>query len=268
MEAMSHCITLLTDFGISDHFVAAMKGVMLKINPQLRLLDISHLIPPQDVRSAAFTLGQTYTQFPDGTIHLAVVDPGVGTDRKALVASAGGHFFVAPDNGLLTYVLEQENTAEVVEITEDHFFNKPVAPTFHGRDIFAPVAAWLTRDITLEKFGPPLKNPVHLKLPTLTRVRDSLIQATVLAVDHFGNLITNLKPFDVPAYTSSGDKPCKILANKREIKCFRKTFGEGEPGELMVIPGSTGYLEIVERSGSAAQTLNMGPGGLIGVVLG
>jgi len=267
MEPTRHCITLLTDFGLRDHFVAAMKGVMLKINPELRFLDISHLIPAQDIQSAAFTLGQAYPNFAAGTIHLAVVDPGVGSERKALVASAGGHFFVAPDNGILSYVLKQEETAEIFEITEDHFFNKPVSPTFHGRDIFAPVAAWLSRDITIEKFGPPLKDPVQQKLPTLTRVRDSLIQATVLSVDHFGNLVTNLRPFDLPAYNSPGEKTCKILAGQREIKIFRKTFGEGSPGELMVITGSTGHLEIVECGGSAAETLNLGPGGLIGVVL-
>lgn len=268
MEPTRHCITLLTDFGLLDHYVAAMKGVMLKINPELRLLDISHLIPAGDVRSAAFTLGQAYPHFPAGTIHLAVVDPGVGTDRKALAAAAGGHFFVAPDNGILSYVLKQEGAAEIFEITEDHYFNKPVSPTFHGRDIFAPVAAWLSRDITLEKFGPPLEDPVRLEIPTLTRVRDSLIQATILAVDHFGNLVTNLKPFDLPAYNSAGGKTCKLLAGQREIKTFCNTFGEGSPGELIVIPGSTGHLEIVKCGGSAAETLNLGPGGLIGVVIG
>ena len=141
MEATRHCITLLTDFGLRDHFVAAMKGIMLKINPELRFLDISHLIPAQDVQSAAFTIGQAYPDFPAGTIHLAVVDPGVGTDRKALVASAGGHFFVAPDNGLTTF-LHRDLTVEAMHVIENRrYFLPQLSTTFHGRDVMAPVAA-------------------------------------------------------------------------------------------------------------------------------
>jgi S-adenosylmethionine hydrolase len=161
MANLPRIITLITDFGLKDHFVAAMKGVMLEINPELAFVDISHMVPPHDVHSGAFTLAQACAYFPAGTIHRAVIDPGVGTARKALAVSAGGHFFVAPDNGVLTYVFNRQEDFKAHEINADHYFRKPVSSTFHGRDIFAPVAAWISRDIPLLKFGPPLPQPAR-----------------------------------------------------------------------------------------------------------
>ncbi len=258
-------ITLLTDFGLRDHFVAAMKGVMLRVNPDLAFVDISHLIPRHDIHSGAFVLSQAYHYYPPGTIHLAVVDPGVGTMRKGLAATAGGYYFVAPDNGLLTHVFNREDGHTVHEITADHYFHKPVSSTFHGRDIFAPIAAWISRDVPLRQFGPQLEQPVLLKLPGVTRVRDALVQGAVLAADAFGNLITNLTPEDVPAYGTTG-RGCRMVVGRREITLFRRTFGEGAPGELMVIPGSSGYLEIVKRDASAADELEAGPGSPVGII--
>ncbi len=267
MPNPARTVTLLTDFGLRDHYVAALKGVMLSLNPNLSFVDISHGIPPQDIMSGAFTLGQAYSWFPPGTIHLAVVDPGVGTSRKAILLSAAAQYFVAPDNGLLTYIFDREESWTAYEITAGHYFRKPVSATFHGRDIFAPVAAWVSRDVPPHQMGPVLDDPVRLKMPALTRVRDTLIQASVLAVDNFGNLVTNLRPDDVPAYAATGPRACRILAAQREITNFRGTFGEGEAGEIFVVPGSSGYLEIAMRNGSAASTLNLGPGAPIGVVL-
>jgi S-adenosylmethionine hydrolase len=264
---MTRIITLLTDFGLQDHFVAAMKGVMLGIQPDLQFADISHLIPPRDIPSGAFTLAQAWSYFPPGTIHLAVVDPGVGTARKALAVSAGGHFFVAPDNGILGYVFEKAEGFTAHEITAEHYFHKPVSSTFHGRDIFAPAAAWISRDIPLHKFGPAVRQPAALKIPGVTKIQDALIQGVVLAIDHFGNLITNLRPEDVPAYCGSV-RGCKLIAGQREITSFRRTFGEGAAGELLVVPGSCGYLEIVMRDRSAAAELRLGPGAPVGVILG
>jgi S-adenosylmethionine hydrolase len=253
-------ITLLSDFGLRDHFVAAVKGVMLSLNPEVTLVDISHQIPPQDVFTGAFTLSQAYSYFPSGTIHLAIVDPGVGTDRKVLAATAEGHFFVAPDNGILTYIMEAHENFTAFEVTADHYFRKPVSATFHGRDILAPIAAWISRSIELHQLGPVMNSPVRLQVPALKRVKDALIQGAILAVDQFGNLITNLKPDDVPV-------PFKILAGQKEITGFRKTYGEGTPGEIIVVPGSTGYLEIAVKGGSAAAALNLKAGAPIGVVL-
>jgi S-adenosylmethionine hydrolase len=260
-------ITLLTDFGLRDHYVGAMKGVILSINPAVSLVDISHGVPPQDLQTGAFTLGQAYRWYPLGTVHLAVVDPGVGTDRRAVAVSAGGHFFVAPDNGLLSYVFEREEEFSVHEITAEHYFCKPVSATFHGRDVFAPIAAWLSRDIPLHQVGPACADPVKLRIPARNRVTDSLIQGAVLAVDQFGNLVTNLTAEDVPAF-SGNPRPCRVLAGHREITAFRKTFGEGTPGEVFIVNGSAGLLEIVARGGSAAQLLNLSPGAPIGVILG
>jgi S-adenosylmethionine hydrolase len=253
-------ITLLSDFGLRDHFVAVVKGVMLSLNQDVTLVDISHQIPPQDIFTGAFTLSQAYSYFPSGTIHLAIVDPGVGTDRKVVAATAGGHYFVAPDNGILTYIMEALEDFAAYEVTADHYFRKPVSATFHGRDIFAPIAAWISRSIDLHQLGPVLKSPVRLQLPVLKRVKDALIQGAILAVDQFGNLITNLKPDDVPV-------PFKILAGQKEITGFRKTYGEGTPGEIIVVPGSTGYLEIAVKGGSAAAALNLKAGAPIGVIL-
>ncbi len=261
-------VTLLSDFGLRDHYVSAMKGVMLSLNPELSFVDISHMVQPQDINSGAFILGQAYPCFPPGTIHVAVVDPGVGTARKAIVVYAAAQIFVGPDNGIFTWVFNREESFTAYEITADHYFRKPVSSTFHGRDVFAPVAAWISRDIPLQQMGPICENPVRLKLPALTRVRDALIQATVLAVDAFGNIITNLKPEDLPIYSTPGTRTCKMLVSQKEITAFRKTFGEGSPGEIFVVPGSSEYLEIVMRNGSAAATLNAAPGALIGVVLG
>ena len=253
-------ITLLTDFGLRDHFVGSVKGILLSLNPDATLVDITHLVPPQDVFSAAFLLHQSYACFPQGTIHFAVVDPGVGTARKPLAVTAGGHYFVAPDNGILTYILQEHEDFTAYEITADHYFRKPVSSTFHGRDIFAPVAAWISRRIELFHLGPVVPSPVRLQIPGLKRLRESLIQGAILAVDHFGNLITNLRPEDLPM-------PFKILAGQREITALRKTYAEGTPGEVIVVPGSTGFLEIAIKGASAAAALNMRAGSPIGVVL-
>jgi S-adenosylmethionine hydrolase len=268
MSDSQRIVTLLSDFGLSDHFVAAMKGVMLGLNPNLTLVDITHLIPPQDIHSAAFTLGQAYSYFPAGTIHLAVVDPGVGASRKALAASAGGYYFVAPDNGILSYVQKSQESFVAFEITADHYFRKPVSSTFHGRDVFAPIAGWISRDIPLRQLGSELSNPVQLKIPVPTKVRDALIQGAVLAVDRFGNIITNLSPGDLPVADAAHPRALKILAGQKEITAFHKTYSEGRPGEIFIVPGSTGYFEIAVREGSAAAILNLKPGAPIGLILG
>ncbi|MDR1726544.1 MAG: SAM-dependent chlorinase/fluorinase [Acidobacteriota bacterium] len=252
-------VTLLTDFGSRDHFAAAMKGVMLGIDPGLTLVDVTHDIPRGDVRAGAFTLAQCCFLFPPGTVHLAVVDPGVGGGRKALAVAAGGHRFVAPDNGILTPVFESCADFEAHEIAPGRagrYFRQPVSATFHGRDVFAPVAAWLCRGVPLEQLGPPLRDPVQLPSPQALPARDgrgAFIQGAVLAVDRFGNLVTNLRPSDVAT-------PCEIEVGGRVIRALRQTYAEGAPGEVFAVQGSAGYVEIVMRDGSAAEALQLTAG--------
>lgn len=267
MAKTGRIITMLTDFGLHDHFVASMKGVMLGLNPDLNLVDISHLVPPQDVRTGAFLLGQAYACFPDATIHMAVVDPGVGTARRILAATAGGHIFVAPDNGILSYVRKAEEDFQAHEVTADHYYRKPVSNTFHGRDIFAPIAAWISRDIPMRQLGNELAQPVAFEIPEPARVKEGLIQAAILAVDHFGNLITNLTPGHLPRFDPGRPLPFRILAGKREITACRENYGDAEKGEVFLIEGSTGRMEISMRGASAAAALGLKSGNPIGVVL-
>jgi S-adenosylmethionine hydrolase len=267
MANSGRIITLLTDFGLRDHFVASMKGVMLGLNPDLNLVDISHLVPPQDIRTGAFLLGQAYACFPPATIHLAVVDPGVGTDRKVLAAIAGGHYFVAPDNGILSYVRRAAADFRAYEVTADHYYRKPVSNTFHGRDVFAPIAAWISRDIPMHQLGNELAEPVELKIPEPARIKEGLIQAAIMAVDHYGNMITNLTPGHLPEFDPGRPLPFKILAGKKEITACRENYGEAKQGEAFIIEGSTGHIEISIKGASAAATLGLKAGNPIGVVL-
>jgi S-adenosylmethionine hydrolase len=244
MANSGRIITLLTDFGLRDHFVASMKGVMLGLNPDLTLVDISHLVPPQDIRTGAFLLGQSYDSFPPGTIHLIVVDPGVGTERRVLAEDFHAY-----------------------EVTADHYYRKPVSSTFHGRDIFAPVAAWISRDIPLQQLGNELAEPVMMQIPTPVRVKEGLIQAAIMAVDHYGNMITNLTPGHLPEFDPAQPLPFRILAGEKKITTYHVNYSEAKQGEVFIIEGSTGHIEISMRGASAAAALGLKAGNPIGVLL-
>ena len=235
-------ITLLTDFGTADYFVGAMKGVILSINPQAVIADITHEIPAQDVAAGAFTLLAAYETFPAGTIHVAVVDPGVGSERRPLVVSAGDYLFVGPDNGLFTYVYDRHSSFAAFHLTETKYFRHPVSNTFHGRDIFAPAAAALSIGIDAASLGPQISDPIRLPSP---------IGPQIIHIDHFGNLITNI--------TRDQFTGTRLTVNGRVISAFRNFFGEnvGEPNEPFAIWGSAGYLEIAVNGGSAAEVLRV-----------
>ena len=233
-------ITLLTDFGTADYFVGAMKGVILSINPEAVIADITHEIPAQDVAAGAFQLLAAYATFPTGTIHVAVVDPGVGSERRPIVVNAGGYFFVGPDNGIFTYVYEREPAFEVTHVTETRYFRHPVSTTFHGRDIFAPVAAALSTRIDLSSLGTRISDPIRLS--TLTGPQ-------VIHIDHFGNLITNI--------TRDQFHGRKLAINGQVISSFRKFFGAAPGDEPFGIWGSAGLLEIAVNGGSAAESLGV-----------
>ena len=262
---MSAVITLTTDFGLSDAFVAAMKGIILGINPSVTLVDISHDIKPQNITQAAFVLSTAYSFFPKRTIHVVVVDPGVGTERKAVVLRTPDFDFVAPDNGVLSYViqpyvagrvknnrqsLKTAGGLEAFAITESRFWRSPVSATFHGRDIFAPVAAHLSLGMIPSAFGPPVDSLTALPLSRPFRAPDGSLVGRVIHIDGFGNLITDIAVRDLPPDTSD----IKIKVRHRVIRSLSRTYGVSEG--LLALIGSSGCLEISLRDGDAAAFLH------------
>jgi S-adenosyl-L-methionine hydrolase (adenosine-forming) len=249
-------ITLLTDFGTADSYVAEVKAALLCVAPPATLVDVTHAVPPGDLRAAAYLLGRTWHRFPEGAVHLAVVDPGVGTPRAALAFGTAGHWFVGPDNGLFTPVL-RDAAVEIVTLA----IPPTAAPTFHGRDLFAPAAAALASGAALQALGQP-----YLGIPHRLSYRDphyegKSVVGEVVYVDRFGTLVTNLTPEMVPDYAV-------IEIEGLDIGPLRRTFGDVPTGGLLAYLGSGGQVEIAVRDGSAARRLGMGVGGRIRVRLG
>jgi S-adenosylmethionine hydrolase len=239
-------IALLTDFGTSDHFVGAMKGAILSVNPNVTIVDITHEIEPQDVRSAAFSLAACYRDFPAGTIFEVVVDPGVGSDRRGIAASDGGYSFVGPDNGVFSFVLTED--AEIVELTKVDYFAERVSNTFHGRDIFAPVAAHLSTGVRLEDLGPAINDPVLFEFPKPQITPEGAMAAEVIYIDYFGNLVTNLTREDLPPGFS-----LEIRGRRTDKHC--EYYAAAGDDEFFSMIGSTGFLEIAANLGSAKELL-------------
>jgi len=260
-------ITLTTDFGTSDHFVGTMKGVIVDIVPDVQIVDITHAVQAFDVLDGALAISQAYSYFPNGTIHLVVVDPGVGTARRPILASSDGYHFVAPDNGVLSMVYAREERIHVRQITSEHYFRQPVSNTFHGRDIFAPVAAYLAKFVESDKFGDEIEDYVRFAAPKPKAAGENRIRGVVLKVDRFGNLITNVTPADAPALFAESTT-FKIVVGTREITDIRKTFAEGGPGEVFGVLGSMGYLEIVANRAAAAQITGAGKGSEVSIFMG
>lgn len=260
-------ITLTSDFGLSDHFVGTIKGVILGINPEAEIVDICHEVRSYDILDGAFTIAQSYRHFPSGTIHVVVVDPGVGSQRRPLLVRTEKYFFVCPDNGVLSLVMAREEH-RVREVTADHYFLNPVSNTFHARDIFAPVAAWLTRGVESSKFGDFITDYVRFNPPRPKVLTDKLIKGVVLKVDKFGNVITNFSPDDLPQLFQENPPPFKIVAGKVEITKLNLAYTQSAPGDLFAIVGSTGYLELATNRGAAAKIMGVDKGSDVGVVFG
>ncbi len=251
-------ITLTTDFGTSDHLVAAMKGVILGINPSARIIDIQHHVAPYDLLDGALTIGSVYPYFPARTIHIVIVDPGVGTARRPLLVSADNQYFIAPDNGVLSMVYDRDPGVVVRHVTASHNFLEPVSPTFHGRDVFAPVAAYLSKAWATESFGEEITDFTRFVLPKPKAAGDSL-KAVVLHVDAFGNLMTNLRAEDLPEATVATGK-IKLQVGGKSVERFVATFGEGNSAEPVALIGSSGYVEIAVNKGNAAKALGASRG--------
>ncbi len=247
-------ITLLTDFGLSDYFVPAIKGVILTINPQALIVDLTHEIAAQDIDSAAFTLGACYRNFPPGTIHMAIVDPGVGSTRRAIVVRSARYLFVGPDNGIFSDVYRRESNMRVFQIESDQYLLHPVSPTFHGRDIFAPVTAWLSRGVDPETIGEEIEDYIRFEIPQLTAMREErAIVGHIIHIDRFGNCVTNLT---VEELSTDRLEPSAttMLFEGREIKQFGTHFAQARrKSQLFAYLGSAGYWEIAVWCGSAAE---------------
>jgi S-adenosyl-L-methionine hydrolase (adenosine-forming) len=245
-----------------------MKGVILEIVPEVEIVDISHAVQAFDVLDGALAISQSYSYFPNGTVHVVVVDPGVGSERRPIIASSDGYHFVAPDNGVLSMVYAREERMRVRHITAEHYFRQPVSNTFHGRDIFAPVAAYLAKMVDSHKFGDQIEDYVRLAAPKPKAVAENRLRAVVLKVDKFGNLITNVTPEDVPVLFGAQPGTFKIVVGNRQITNIRSAYAEGTQGEVFGILGSMGFLEIVANRAPAAQITGAGKGSEVSILLG
>jgi S-adenosylmethionine hydrolase len=252
----TYIITLTTDFGTSDHFVGAMKGVILSIAPQAHMVDITHEIQPFEVTEGAFVIAEAYRYFPKGTIHVVVIDPGVGSTRRPILVEMDGHYFVAPDNGVLSMVFSC-GKHKVRHITNEKLFLKPVSRTFHGRDVFAPVAAHLAAGVPAARFGMTINDHLRLALEKPTTKGKKEWTGAVLRVDRFGNLVTNLHIDDFPQVKTHA---FELKIGRESITRLALTFTECAPDEFFAIVGSSGYLEIATNQGSAAKALGCGAG--------
>jgi S-adenosyl-L-methionine hydrolase (adenosine-forming) len=253
----SGVITLLTDFGLEDAYVGVVKGVLLGINPRAQLVDLTHAVPPQDVRRASLLLEGAWPFFPPGSVHLAVVDPGVGSARRPIAVAAGGHYFIGPDNGLLGFCFDLPG-ARAVALTARRFHRHPVSRTFHGRDVFAPVAAQCSRGVRLEALGAPLRDPVRLPRSTPRR-RGRRVGGEVLLVDHFGNLLTTLVGSELPGPPAGG----VLRVGGTRIRGLVGAYAERPQGALGALIDSSGQVEVFVREGSARRRLGIGPGAAV-----
>jgi S-adenosylmethionine hydrolase len=258
-------ITLLTDFGTADYFVGAMKGAILTVNPRATIVDLTHEVPAHDIQAGAFTLFAACEAFPPGTVNVAVVDPGVGSARRALVAECGGQLFVAPDNGLLSYIYKRAGKGRVFHATNRKYFRESVSTTFHGRDIFAPLAAALSVGVEPSDLGVEISDPVRLA-PLIPRIGDDgTIEASVIHIDRFGNCVTSITPRELSDEEIA--RGATLNVNGRMIRSFRRFFADGtsDTDELFALWGSAGFLEIAAFQTSAADLLGARRGQMVRV---
>jgi S-adenosylmethionine hydrolase len=254
MKKRNPIITLLTDFGLDDEYVGVMKGAILSINTSVHVVDITHSIARHDVKQAALTLSASFRYFPKGSIHVIVVDPGVGGERKAICLKQEGHFFVAPDNGVLSMVIEENRVEKVCEITNHEYFLKPVSDTFHGRDIFAPIAAYLSIGVDMLRFGQKIspKHIARLDIPAPHVSCPDELVGTVMAIDHFGNLVTNISQATVERFQEdAGSTEISVRLGRFKVPGVSKSYGAVRVGSPVAIFGSRRLLEISLNQGDA-----------------
>jgi S-adenosyl-L-methionine hydrolase (adenosine-forming) len=251
-------ITLTTDYGTNDHLVGTLKGVILKINPEATIVDITHNVAPFDLLDGALAIGAAYSYFPPRTIHVVVVDPGVGTDRRPLLVSAENQYFVAPDNGVLSVIYEREENVVARHATAEHYYLQPVSKTFHGRDVFAPIAAWLSKNWAPASMGEEIQDFKRFAMPR-PKATDGVAKGIVMRVDAFGNLVTNFRAEDLPEGASENGE-VNFQVGTQAVSRLVSTFAQGNAGEPIAYVGSSGYVEIAVNKGNASRTLGIGRG--------
>jgi len=244
-----------------------MKGVILDIIPEAEIVDISHAVQAFDVLDGALAIAQAYSYYPVGTVHMVVVDPGVGTARRPIIVSTDRHHFVAPDNGVLSLVFAREERLRARHVTGSHYFLQPISSTFHARDIFSPVAAYLAKGVDPIKFGEEITDFMRFSAPRPKPVDEKTMRGVVLKVDRFGNLVTNITPQDFPALFEASRPRFKITVGQREVTEIRANYAEGQPNQLFGILGSMGYLEIAANRAAAAQIAGAGKGSEVIIAL-
>jgi S-adenosylmethionine hydrolase len=254
-------ITLTTDYGTNDHLVGTIKGVILRINPDVTIVDISHHVTPYDLLDGALTIGAAYSYFPARTIHIVVVDPGVGTERRPLLVTSENQYFVAPDNGVLSQVYERDSNVVVRHANVEHYFLQPISKTFHGRDVFAPVAAWLAKSGQTASMGDVITDYKKFATPR-PKATNGVMKGVVLRVDAFGNLVTNFRQEDLSDEEREAGQ-VGFQVGTHAVSKLVETFALGPAGEPIAYIGSSGYVEIGLNKGSAAKTLALGRGAAV-----
>jgi S-adenosyl-L-methionine hydrolase (adenosine-forming) len=249
-------LTLTTDFGTKDHFVGVMKGVILGICPEAHIIDISHEVQPFEISEGAYLIAQAYPHFPPKTIHVLVIDPGVGSARRPILVEAGGHYFIGPDNGAFAMVYSK-TPHKIRAITNEKYFLEPVSRTFHGRDVFSPCAAYLAKGARPSTFGKLIEDYLKPVFTEPQRIGKRVWQGTVLHIDRFGNLITN---FHIDHFSDVRVRPFELAIGTRILRRLGLTYAEVDPGEVFAIVGSSGYVEVAVNQASAARALGCGVG--------
>jgi S-adenosylmethionine hydrolase len=260
-QAGMRIITFTTDFGTADWFVGTMKGVIRNIHPRAAIVDITQGIPAGDIRAGAFALAASYNFFPRRTIHVAIVDPGVGGPRRAIAVRTTNYSFVGPDNGVLSFALAKERIQAIHQLTNKTFFRKPVSQTFHGRDIFAPVAAYLSKGLSLHRLGPELKSFVRLPWPE-PQWSGNAVRGEIIYIDHFGNAITNISRTHLAEFTRAG---CQVFIRRKRSGQLATFYQAVRPGKAVAVVGSSDLLEIAVNGGSAARRFQLGLGDAVTV---
>ncbi len=263
-------ITLISDFGVEDAYVGIMKGVILSINPSAVIVDITHHIAPQDIVNGAYTIKSSYKYFPAGTVHIIVVDPGVGSERAIVVLEMMGQFFLAPNNGVSTLLMGEGKIDSIIEVKNKRYFLKSISQTFHGRDIFAPVGAYISTGMDIMKLGPllDLQDLVHLNIQEPYISSKGELVGTIVSMDHFGNFITNIDESSLnKLYKSNHKNNLEIIIGKNRIKGLSSSYSNVEPQQPLAIIGSFGYLEIALNYDNASRHFKAAKGDKIRVVL-